>query len=70
MARAPRRDELRPRPSRSASPRKNIPANNVILIGAISFAATFGLTRLVTHAIRDGKGPFRNITPAAATSTT
>jgi hypothetical protein len=33
------------------------------LIGAISFGATFALTRLVTHAIRDGKGPFRNITP-------
>jgi hypothetical protein len=33
------------------------------LIGAISFALTFGLTRLITHAIRDGKGPFRNIAP-------
>jgi hypothetical protein len=33
------------------------------LIGAASFGATFALTRLVTHAIRDGRGPFRNITP-------
>jgi hypothetical protein len=33
------------------------------LIGALSFAVTFALTRTITHAIRDGKGPFRNITP-------
>jgi hypothetical protein len=33
------------------------------LIGAVSFGTTFALTRLVTHAIRDGRGPFRNITP-------
>jgi len=33
------------------------------LIGATSFGATFATARLVTHAIRAGKGPFRNITP-------
>jgi hypothetical protein len=33
------------------------------LIGATSFGVTFGAARLVTHAIRAGKGPFRNVTP-------
>jgi hypothetical protein len=33
------------------------------LIGAATFGSTFALTRLVTHAIRDSRGPFRNITP-------
>jgi len=59
MARAPRRDELRSAYEKSFAS----DAEERRLIGAISFAATFGLTRLVTHAIRDGKGPFRNITP-------
>ena len=59
MARAPRRDELRSAYEKSFAS----DAEERRLIGAISFAATFGLTRLVTHAIRAGKGPFRNITP-------
>jgi hypothetical protein len=33
------------------------------LLSAVSFGATFTCTRLVTHAIRAGRGPFRNITP-------
>ena len=33
------------------------------LLSSVSFATTFGLARLVTHSIRDGRGPFRNITP-------
>lgn len=33
------------------------------LIGAISFGSTFALTRGITHAIRAGRGPFRNVTP-------
>jgi hypothetical protein len=33
------------------------------LIGAISFGSTFALTRAITHAIRAGRGPFRNLTP-------
>ena len=33
------------------------------LIGAATFAGTFVLTRTITHAIRAGRGPFRNITP-------
>ena len=59
MARAPRRDELRSAYEKSFAS----DAEERRLIGAISFAATFGLTRLVTHAIRAGKGPFRNLIP-------
>ena len=33
------------------------------LLGAVSFGATFAAARVVTHAIRAGRGPFRNITP-------
>jgi hypothetical protein len=33
------------------------------LISSLSFGATFGLARIVTHSIRAGRGPFRNITP-------
>jgi hypothetical protein len=33
------------------------------LIGAVTFAVTFALTRTITHAIRAGRGPFRNVTP-------
>lgn len=57
MARAPRRDEIRSAYERSFASG----AEERRLIGAISFGLTFGLTRLVTHAIRDGRGPFRNI---------
>jgi len=59
MARAPRRDDLRSAYQRSFANA----AQERRLIGAVSFAATFALTRTITHAIRDGKGPFRNITP-------
>jgi hypothetical protein len=33
------------------------------LLSATSFGMTFAAARLVTHAIRADKGPFRNITP-------
>jgi hypothetical protein len=59
MARAPRRDEVRSAYTASFASG----AEERRLIGAVSFAATFALTRLITHAIRAGKGPFRNITP-------
>jgi len=59
MARAPQRGELRSAYERSFTSG----AEERRLIGAISFGSTFGVTRLITHAIRDGKGPFRNITP-------
>lgn len=59
MARAPRRDDLRSAYQRSFANA----AQERRLIGAVSFATTFALMRTITHAIRDGKGPFRNITP-------
>jgi hypothetical protein len=59
MARAPRRDEIRAAYQDSFASG----AEERRLIGAISFAATFALTRSITHAIRAGKGPFRNVTP-------
>jgi hypothetical protein len=59
MARVPQREELRSTYARSFASS----AEERRLIGAVSFATTFGLTRLITHAIRDGRGPFRNITP-------
>jgi hypothetical protein len=59
MARAPRRDEIRAAYAGSFANR----AEERRLIGAVSFGTTFALTRLVTHAIRAGRGPFRNITP-------
>lgn len=33
------------------------------LISSLSFGVTFGVVRLITHSIRAGRGPFRNITP-------
>jgi hypothetical protein len=59
MARAPRPDEIRAAYAKSFAS----DAEERRLIGALSFAGTFALTRLVTHAIRAGRGPFRNITP-------
>ena len=59
MARAPRAGEVRAAYGRSFAS----DTEERRLIGAVSFAATFALTRLVTHAIRAGRGPFRNITP-------
>jgi hypothetical protein len=59
MARVPRPDELRSAYEKSF----RSGAEERRLIGAVSFGATFALTRTITHAIRDGKGPFRNVTP-------
>jgi len=59
MARVPRRDEVSTAYANSFRNR----SEERRLIGAVTFAGTFGLTRAITHAIRDGKGPFRNITP-------
>src|SRR6516165_943201 len=59
MPRAPRPDELRAAYTRSFAS----DAEERRLIGAVSFGATFALTRLITHSIRAGRGPFRNITP-------
>lgn len=59
MARAPRPDELRSAYRRSFASG----AEERRLVGAVSFGATFALTRTITHAIRAGRGPFRNITP-------
>jgi hypothetical protein len=59
MPRAPSRDELRTAYENAFESR----CEERRLIGASAFAATFGITRAITHAIRDGRGPFRNITP-------
>jgi hypothetical protein len=59
VARAPRSDELRSAYQRSFASA----AEERRLVGAVSFGATFALTRAITHAIRAGRGPFRNITP-------
>ena len=59
MARAPERGEVRSAYERSFASG----TEERRLVGAISFGVTFGLTRLITHAIRAGRGPFRNITP-------
>ena len=40
------------------------------LFSAGAFFLTFGAVRGITHAIRAERGPFRNITPGAGTSTT
>lgn len=34
-----------------------------LVLGNIGFVATFAAVRTITHAIRAGRGPFRNITP-------
>jgi hypothetical protein len=59
MPRTPTRDELRHAYSRSFDSLRE----ERRLIGAASFGGTFALTRAVTHAIRAGRGPFRNVTP-------
>jgi hypothetical protein len=59
MARAPTVAEVRTAYDKSF----DNPCEERRLIGAASFAATFGLTRFVTHAIRANRGPFRNVTP-------
>src|ERR1700747_814919 len=59
MARRPTRDELRSAYENAFESR----CEERRLIGASAFAATFAVTRTITHAIRAGRGPFRNITP-------
>src|SRR5215475_7612258 len=59
MARAPAASELRETYAKAFASR----AEERRLIGAVSFGATFATVRLITHAIRDGRGPFHNITP-------
>jgi hypothetical protein len=59
MARLPTREEIHAAYARSFQS----PKEERRLIGSLSFGATFGVTRLVTHSIRAGRGPFRNITP-------
>ena len=59
MPRLPRSNELRTAYSNAFASR----SEERRLIGAVSFGATFAITRAITHAIRDGRGPFRNITP-------
>jgi hypothetical protein len=59
MARKPTRDELRTAYENAFESR----CEERRLIGASAFAVTFAVTRGITHAIRDGRGPFRNITP-------
>ncbi len=59
VARLPRPDEIADayrRSFRSAREERR-------LISSVSFGLTFGLTRLITHSIRAGRGPFHNITP-------
>src|SRR6516225_6728714 len=59
MARLPTREEIRSAYERSF----DNPKEERRLIGSLSFGATFGATRFITHSIRAGRGPFRNITP-------
>ena len=59
MARRPTRDELRTAYANAFESR----CEERRLIGASAFAATFAVTRGITHAIRAGRGPFRNVTP-------
>jgi hypothetical protein len=59
VPRAPTRDELRTAYGNAFASR----SEERRLIGAATFGGTFALTRAITHAIRDGRGPFRNITP-------
>ena len=59
MARLPTLEEIRSAWKRSF----DSPKEERRLVGSLSFAATFGVTRFITHSIRAGRGPFRNITP-------
>jgi hypothetical protein len=59
MPRRPSRDELRTAYENAFESR----CEERRLIGTSAFAVTFAATRAITHAIRDGRGPFRNITP-------
>jgi hypothetical protein len=59
VTRAPTQDELRTAYDNAF----RSPAEERRLIGAASFGATFATARLVTHSIRAGRGPLRNVTP-------
>jgi hypothetical protein len=59
VPRLPSQDELRSAWARSFE----TPKQERRLVGSLAFAATFAAARLVTHSIRAGRGPFRNITP-------
>jgi hypothetical protein len=59
VARLPSRDEIRGAWERSF----DSPKEERRLIGSLAFGTTFGLARAITHSIRAGRGPFRNITP-------
>jgi hypothetical protein len=59
MPRLPRKEEIADAYSRSFRSGRE----ERRLISSVSFGVTFGLTRLITHSIRAGRGPFRNITP-------
>ena len=37
------------------------PARRAVLLGWTSFAGTFGAVRGITHSIKAGRGPFRNV---------
>lgn len=39
------------------------PGEQSALISWLAFTFTFVLVRVITHSIKDGKGPFRNLTP-------
>jgi len=41
-----------------------------LMLCFVSFVLTFVLTRAITRLIRDGRGPFRNVTAGARTFTT
>ncbi len=59
MARLPRKDEIADAYKRSFRSGRE----ERRLISSLSFGATFGVVRLITHSIRAGRGPFRNLTP-------
>jgi hypothetical protein len=59
MPRLPTRSEIRDAYARSFES----PIEERRLVGSLAFGGTFGAVRLITHSIRDGRGPFRNITP-------
>jgi hypothetical protein len=59
MARLPSRSEVHDAYERAF---RN-PREERRLLCSVSFSATFATARIITHAIRDQRGPFRNITP-------
>ena len=57
--RAPTVDEVRDTYRRALTD----PREERRLLATIAFGTTFATVRVITHAIRDNRGPFRNITP-------